>query len=107
MADLTEEDYPGIQPLSNYRGLRYGPNFQPQNRGAQSIGLDGTLQKLRDPELGSPFTFRVRPPATLVNALAGGGGAFFLTSSTFSTGLAGGGAVGGAANASTASTPTL
>jgi len=75
MADLTDEDYPGIQPLANYRGLAYGPNFQPQSQGAESLGLDGTLQKLRDPELGSPFTFRVRPPATLVNALAGRGGA--------------------------------
>lgn len=75
MADLIDEDYPGIQPLSSYKGLQYGSNFQPQSRGAQSIGLDGTLQKLRDPELGSPFTFRVRPPSTLINALAGRGGA--------------------------------
>jgi len=75
MADLTEEDYPGIQPLSNYRGLRYGPHFRPQNRGSQSAGVDGTNQKLRDPNLGSPFTFRVRPPATLVNALLGQGAA--------------------------------
>ena len=73
MADLPEEDYPGVQPLSNYRGLRYGPNFSPQSRGSQSVGVDGTNQKLRDPNLGSPFTFRVRPPATLVNALLGQG----------------------------------
>lgn len=75
MADLSDSDYPGIQPLSNYRGLRYGPNFVPQNRGAESLGIDGTLQKLRDPNLGSPFTFRVRPPATLVNSLLGRGSA--------------------------------
>jgi hypothetical protein len=75
MADLEEEDFPGWQPLANYRGLRYGPNFNPSNRGAESIAIDGTKQRLRDPELGSPFTFRVRPPATIVNALQGRGGA--------------------------------
>jgi len=75
MADLSDEDFPGFQPLANYRGFRYGPNFVPQSRGADSLALDGTKQRLRDPQLGSPFTFRIRPPATLVNALLGGGGA--------------------------------
>lgn len=75
MADLNEEDFPGWQPLANYDGFAYGPGFAPSSRSAESLAMDGTLQKLRDPHRGSPFTFRVRPPATIVNALLGQGGA--------------------------------
>jgi len=75
MADLTDEDFPGFQPLSSYRGLDYGPNFRPQARGSESVALDGTRPGLRDPRRGSPFTFRVRPPAALVNSLLGQGAA--------------------------------
>jgi len=73
MSDIEDVDYPGFQPLANYRGLAYGPNFTPQNRGSESTAIDGTNRKLRDPALGSPFTFRVRPPAVLLSALAGQG----------------------------------
>ena len=50
-----------------------GPNFIRETVGSKSQAIDGTVQRLRDPRLGSPFTFRIAPPQLLLDALLGGG----------------------------------
>lgn len=60
-----------FRPVGSYRGLRSGPNWSRSAEGSRSAAVDGTKQRLRDPEIGSPFTFRVVPPTTLVDALTG------------------------------------
>lgn len=64
-----------FQPLGVYRGLDAGPGWGRDSVAAQSQAIDGTKQRLRDSELGSPFTFRVAPPSILLEALLGNGGA--------------------------------
>jgi hypothetical protein len=64
-----------FNPLSSYRGIESGPNWERTFVGAKSRALDGTKQRLRDPRVGSPFTFRVVPPDTLLDALTGRGAA--------------------------------
>lgn len=62
-----------FRPIRAYNGLSVGPGFSRENRDAKSFAIDGTKQRLRDPRLGSPFTFRVAPPDTLLDALVGRG----------------------------------
>lgn len=64
-----------FRPIGVYRGLDAGPNWGRQSVAAKSSAIDGTQKKLRDPRLGSPFTFRVIPPSILVDALLGRGAA--------------------------------
>lgn len=64
-----------FQPLGTYRGLDAGPGWARNSVASQSQAIDGTKQSLRDPALGSPFTFRVAPPSILLDALLGNGGA--------------------------------
>ncbi len=66
---------PRFQPLGVYRGLDAGPGWGRDSVESQSQAIDGTKQRLRDSELGSPFTFRVAPPSILLEALLGNGGA--------------------------------
>ena len=61
------------RPLAAYGGIEAGPNWVRDYVGARSRAIDGTKQRLRDPNLGSPFTFRVVPPPVLVDALLGRG----------------------------------
>jgi hypothetical protein len=62
-----------FRPLSAYGGIEAGPNWHRDYIGPQSHAIDGTKQRLRDPNLGSPFTLRVVPPPILVDALLGKG----------------------------------
>lgn len=62
-----------FRPLASYGGIEAGPNWVRDYVGARSQAIDGTKQRLRDPNLGSPFTFRVVPPPVLLNALLGNG----------------------------------
>lgn len=64
-----------FRPLGEYRGLPFGPNALRDSVAAKSKALDGTKQRLRDAQLGSPFTFQILPPTVLLDALAGTGGA--------------------------------
>ena len=64
--------------LSNpldYEGLRSGPGWANQYQTQQSIPIDGTQARLRDPEKGSPFTISVVPPDILLQAIQGTGAA--------------------------------
>lgn len=63
----TYQDVPGGPGVGNSGGLNQA-NFE----GAKSTALDGTKQRLRDPNsYGSPFTIRLRAPDTLLEALSG------------------------------------
>lgn len=62
-----------FRPLGAYSGLATGPNVLSQSRQARSFSIDGTKQRLRDPVNGSPFTIRVAPPDTLLDALTNKG----------------------------------
>jgi len=62
-----------FRPAGAYGGLVAGPNWVRHGVGSKSSAIDGTKQRLRDPSLGSPFTFRVAPPDTLLDALLGRG----------------------------------
>lgn len=69
-----------FHPLGSYGGFETGPNFIRSQVKSQSQAIDGTKQRLRDPKLGSPFTFRVVPPPVLLGALLGTGEAKTLDS---------------------------
>lgn len=76
MADSRGSDRP--QQLTNaldFEGLRSGPGWGRSYQTQQSVPIDGTKKRLRDPLKGSPFTISVVPPDILLDALAGGGGA--------------------------------
>jgi hypothetical protein len=72
---VNTQGSPRFQPLGVYRGLDAGPGWGRDSVEAQSQAIDGTKQRLRDSQLGSPFTFRVAPPSILLEALLGNGGA--------------------------------
>lgn len=59
--------------LGTSGALQTGPNWARTGVRSKSFAIDGTKQNLRDPSLGSPFTFRVAPPDTLLDALLGRG----------------------------------
>jgi len=73
MADDTDRRPTRFRPIARYTPMAEGPNVFDNVSGAQSQTIDGTKQKLRDPRLGSPFTFAVAPPNILIDALMGNG----------------------------------
>jgi hypothetical protein len=53
-----------------YAKLAAGPGWQREYEIQSGVALDGSKASLRDPTYGSPFTFRILPPETLLSALS-------------------------------------